>query len=186
MKLEKFDDLVNKRISKDSDILNKQIEKERQTIKYLYKTILHEFAEEIEKNIESYNDVLSKNYKYLNIGVYYGDFYKNKGEAFSSNSIMIVFKERTQKEPQSQTPKTNFNHLNISIEHVPGLDENEYFRSNYHIATNHAVYEKKEIKTSVNEINKDKIIDELRNFYHSFLEAFFDRGYDGSLFTKKI
>jgi hypothetical protein len=186
MKIEKFDDLVNKRISKDSDILNKKIEKESQTVKYLYKKALFEFAEEIEKNIESYNITLNKYYNNLNLFIYYGKHYGKKREDFYEDSIMIIFKDKDKKEPHSQTPKTNFNHLIINIEHVPGLDENEYFRSNYHIATNHAVYEEKEFQTTVNERDKDKLINELKSFFHLFLEAFFERGYDGSLFYKKI
>lgn len=185
MKIEKFDDLVNKRISKDSEILNTKIEKEKQTIRYLYKTILSEFAEEIEKNIESYNITLNKNYKNLNLFLFYGDSYGKKSENYYQNSIMILFNSKNAEEPKFQTLKTNFNHLIINIEHVPGLDENEYFRSNYHIATNHAVYEEKEFQTTVNERDKDKLINELKDFYNLFLEAFFERGYDSSLFIKK-
>jgi hypothetical protein len=101
---------------------------------------------------------------------------------------MIVFKDKNQKEPQSQTPKTNFNHLNIKIDHVRGIGEGEHecFKANYFISTGHAIYEEKEIKTSENELKKDKIIHELKDFFQLFLEAFFERGYDGSLFYKKI
>ena len=188
MDIEKFNDLVSKRISKDSDILNKEIEKEKQTVKYLYKKILHEFAEEIEQNIQSYNDILKKNYRNLNIFIYYGNNYGKKREDFYEDSIMIIFKDKDQKEPHSQTPKTNFYHLNIKIEHVRGLGEgeNECFKANYFIATDYNVYEKEEFQTPVNERDKDKLINELKGFFHLFLEAFFERGYDGSLFYKKI
>jgi hypothetical protein len=141
MKKENFDKLVNKRINKDSEILNNKIEKEKQTISYLYKTILSEFAEEIEKNIESYNDTLNKYYKNLSLFLYYGESYGKKSENYYQNSIMIIFNNKNEKEPKFQTLKTNFNHFSIKIEHNPGLAENEYFYANYFISTDHAVYE---------------------------------------------
>jgi len=186
MNIEKFTSLINNRVNKDLDILNKEIEKRKQTVEYLYGTILSDFAEEIEEKIDSYNNILSKNYKYLEISLYYDKYYGKKGGKFNYEAIMIIFKDKNQKEPHSQTPKTNFNHLNIQIEHVRGLGdgENKCIKANYFIATNHAVYEEKEIKTSVNELDKDKIIHELREFFNLFFEAFFERGYDHSLFTK--
>lgn len=185
MNLEKFDAIVNNRVNKDLDILNKKIEKEKQTVKYLYKTILSDFAKEIENNIKSYNEILSKNYDKMKIYIYYGDSY-NKVQFGNYDSIMILFKDKNSEEPHSQTPKTNFYHLNIKIERARGLGEGEHecFKANYFISTDHSVYEEKEIKTSVNELDKDKIIQELRDFFHLFLEAFFDRGYDHSLFRK--
>jgi hypothetical protein len=186
MNIEKFNSLVNNRVNKDFDILNKEIEQWKQTVEYLYRTILSDFAEEIEKKIDSYNDILSKNYNYLKISLYYDNYYRKEVGKNNYEAIMIVFKDKNQKDPHSQTPKTNFNHLNIQIEHVRGLGDGEHkcIKANYFIATDHAVYEKKEIKTSVNELDKDKIIHELREFFNLFFEAFFERGYDHLLFKK--
>jgi hypothetical protein len=160
MNIEKFNDLVNNRVNKDLEIKNKRIEKEKQTVRYLYETILSDFAEEIEQNIESYNDILNNNYKNLKIALYYGNYFKkeNKRPDYNYDSLIIIFKDKDKVEPHSQTPITNFYHLNIKIEHVRGLGgvENECLKANYFIATDHAVYEEKELQTKVNDRDKDK------------------------------
>lgn len=182
MKTERFEKLVKKRINSDLQILNNEIEKEKQTVKYLYKNILRSFSDELENYIVLYNEILDKEFKNLNIYLYYGDDYKKKKGEENSSRISIIFKRKDENDPKYGSK--SMHQLNIKVERERGMEEMYMFKLNYFLCIDHNRYEEKEMQTTANETDKDKLIQEIRDFTYSFIDAFFDRGYDHSMFTK--
>jgi hypothetical protein len=182
METEKFEKLVKKRISSDLEILNKAIEKEKQTVRYLYTNILRSFSDEFENYIVSYNEVLDKEFKNLNIYLYYGDHYNKKKSEVNSERISIIFKRKDENDPKYGSKLMH--QLNIKVDRKRGWEEIYTFKLNYFLCIGYNEYEEKEMQTTIDETNKDKLIQEISDFSYSFIDAFFDRGYDNSMFIK--
>jgi hypothetical protein len=169
MDISKIEDLINKRINKDFQLKYEIEEEEKKTISYLYKSIISNLRDEINKSILTYNSLLEKYKSPLQIFLYSGNHFSV--DNFDEKKIVIIFRNNKSEHPNSQTLITNFNHCIICFERFDGIEDNFYFFGQYCINISHAIYEKRNLKLSVNEEDKNKIKSELLEFFNLFIEA---------------
>jgi hypothetical protein len=169
MDINKIEELIKKRISKEIQLQNEIEEDEKNTIKYLYRNIISDIRDEINKLILTYNILLDKYKSPLHIFLYSGNHFSINN--LDNTKIVFILKNKKSDHPHSQTLITNFNHCIICFEKERGVENNYYFLSKYFIFIGHAKYEKKDLKLSLNETNIEKIKNELLDFFNIFLIA---------------
>jgi len=173
MENSKFEEIIVSRINNDRKLEDEKLERRKKTVEYLYENILKDFDDELRKNIKSYNEVLNKHYKDLEILLFYGDSYRDKLEGVYPKYITIIIDEKSTR-PDYGNPRANFDHCLIYFERENGPDGYYFFGSTYSVAYGHALWEKKRLQLNTNENNKENI---LNNFLKDFLEFYFEKSY---------
>lgn len=183
MDINKIEELISNRINKEFQLKYEIEEEEKKTINYLYKNIISDIRDQINKSILSNNILFNKYKSPLNLFLYSGINFSV--DNFDKSKIVIIFKDKNTDHPGSQTLITNFNHCIICFERENGIEENYYFFAKYYISIGHAIYEKKDIKLSINESDKEKIKIKLLDFFNFFLISSIEKCSDLKFISEK-
>jgi hypothetical protein len=171
----KFEEIIKKRIKTDDNRNKEEFEKEKKTIRFLYQQIISEFADEFEKKIESYNEILKNNNIKKRLFLYYDNAYNSKILS-AKDRVIILLNDENAIPPKWGTPLNSYSHFLVSFIREPGIEEKYYFRLEYFIWTGHAQTENDFLDLKINEQDKNSIQNEIKGGVQKFLEAYFEKG----------
>jgi hypothetical protein len=178
----KLESVINERILIEQDLFKEQEQKRINSIQYKYSQIMNQLDSEITKIIESYNEILTQKFSDFKLRKYYGSIFPtSKNDNSEIQQITIIF--IADKDNNIESEKDLSKHDNIVFKFKQrvnntgtGPKTSHYFLSLYEFEIEKNAKENKRIEIKENELDKELILNELKNFFYQFIEFYLRRG----------
>jgi len=183
-----FEDFLNDRIANQKKILEEQEIKRKSTIDYLYEQILKQLDLEITESVVLFNRVLNEKCNNLNILVYHGNSLFIEKQPEKIREITILFDSTGKRETYLSKDLKSCDYLKLAITKDSRKDDlsfSYFIFAEYQFSDAHYSYEKNEFKTNVDDIDQNKILNDLKQFFDEFIKNYLTKSYVLAYHTKK-
>jgi hypothetical protein len=175
MNINKFKDILNERIAEERNIFDEQEIERKSTIIYSYEQIMKQLDLEISESVGLYNSILNEKFKDLNILVYYGSSLSREKRSESIREITILFDSTGKNDPylSNDLRSCDYFKIEIALKYNSDISSNSYcFSCEYQFSSSQNSFEKNEFETIVDDIDKNKILNDLKEFFDGFIKLY--------------
>jgi hypothetical protein len=170
-----FEAFLNERIAKEKKIFEEEEIKRKSTIIYSYEQIMKQIDLEITESVGLFNSILNEKCNDLKILLYHsGSLFRDKSPE-SIRELTLLFDSTGKSDSFLSKDLKSFDYFKLEIALKYNRDTSSngyYFSAEYQFSTSRDSYERNEFKTIVDDIDQNKIINDLREFFDEFIKLY--------------
>jgi hypothetical protein len=188
MDFKKFESILNERISTAKKAFEEQEIKRKSTIIYLYEQTMKILDSEIRESVDLFNVILNEKCNDLNLLVYYGSSCESKFISEKERQITIIFDSLVNSETRLTKDLKSCDFITFKIAQEYKKEDSSfsyYFIAEYQFSSGHSSYEKNEFKTIFDDVDQNKILNNLKEFFDEFIKNYLSKSQNLGYRTKK-